>query len=139
MEKRRARARLNDDVLTHFRSGACGPAEAIGFLPAVACPTLILAGEHDPVVPAAATRRFAALFTNATTTLEILPGIGHGAFRQATQQAFTHGRNFIAHANVSRDGSLRPGSVNANGGSALICRRPRMPIDRWSPHSVAVR
>jgi pimeloyl-ACP methyl ester carboxylesterase len=111
MEKRRARARLNDDVLTHFRSGACGPAEATGFLPAIACPTLILAGEHDPVVPAAATRRFAALFTNATTTLEILPGIGHGTFRQATQQAFTHVRNFIAHANVSRDGSLRPGSV----------------------------
>jgi proline iminopeptidase len=109
--RRRARARLNDDVLAAFRSGACGPADATGFLPDIACPTLILAGEHDPVVPAAATRRFAALFTNAATTLEILPGVGHGTFRQATQQAFTHVRHFITHPNVSRDGSRRPSSV----------------------------
>jgi pimeloyl-ACP methyl ester carboxylesterase len=95
-------------VLTHFRTGGCGPAEATGLLPAIACPTLILAGEHDPVVPAAATGRFAALFTNATTTLEILPGIGHGTFRQATQQAFTRVRHFMAHPNVSRDVSFDP-------------------------------
>src|SRR4051794_16811853 len=64
MEQRRARARLNEDVLTHFRSGACGPAEATGYLPTITCPTLILAGQHDPVVPAAATRRLAASLTN---------------------------------------------------------------------------
>ena len=95
MEQRRARARLNEDVQTHFRSGACGPAEATDHLPAITCPTLILAGENDPVVPAAATRRLAASFTNAAVTLEILPGIGHGTFRQSTQQTFTHVRRFI--------------------------------------------
>jgi pimeloyl-ACP methyl ester carboxylesterase len=112
MQLRRSRARINDDVLTHFRSGACGPAEATELLPAIACPTLILAGEHDPVVPAPATRRFASLFTKTTPKLEILPGIGHGTFRQATQQAFTHVRHFIDHMDmdVSHDGSTRPGS-----------------------------
>jgi proline iminopeptidase len=95
MEQRRARARLNENVQTHFGSGACGPAEATDHLPAITCPTLILAGENDPVVPAAATRRLAASFTNAAVTLEILPGIGHGTFRQSTQQTFTHVRRFI--------------------------------------------
>jgi proline iminopeptidase len=64
-QQRRARARLNEEVLTHFRRGGCGPADATGHLPAITCRTLILAGEHDPVVPAAATRRLAAAITNA--------------------------------------------------------------------------
>lgn len=106
MQQRRARARLNDDVLTHFRSGGCGPADATGYLPAITCPTLVLAGEHDPVVPAAATRRLAASITSAPVTLEIMPGIGHGTFRQATRQAFTHVRHFIAHLDASSDPSL---------------------------------
>jgi proline iminopeptidase len=110
MEQRRARARLSDDVLTHFRSGACGPAEATGYLPDITCPILILAGEHDPVVPAAATRRLAASIPSAAVTLEILPGVGHGTFRQATQTAFTHVRHFITDRNASLDHSLQSGS-----------------------------
>jgi proline iminopeptidase len=96
MGRRRARARLSEDVLAHFRAGACGPAEATSYLPAVTCRTLILAGEHDPVVPAAATRRLAAALTAAPATLRIIPGIGHGTFRQATTQAFTQVREFLA-------------------------------------------
>lgn len=103
MEQRRARARLNPDVLTHFRTGACGPAEATDLLPGITCPTLVLAGEHDPVVPAAATRRLAALLADTTTTLEVLPEVGHGTFRQATAQAFAHVRQFIADLPGARD------------------------------------
>jgi proline iminopeptidase len=97
MRQRRARARLNDEVLAHFRSGGCGSADATGYLPAITCPTLILAGEHDPVVPAAASRRLAGSLINASVTLEIMTGIGHGTFRQATAQAFDHVRRFISH------------------------------------------
>jgi pimeloyl-ACP methyl ester carboxylesterase len=103
MAQRRARACLNDDVLTHFRSGACGPTEATDYLPAITCPILILAGENDPVVPAAATRRLAASIPNTAVTLEILRGVGHGTFRQETWTAFTHVRHFIAHTNASPD------------------------------------
>lgn len=80
MHQRRARARLNEDVQTYFRAGACGSAEATDYLPTITCPTLILAGEHDPVVPAAATRRLAASLPHATVTRRILPGVGHGTF-----------------------------------------------------------
>jgi proline iminopeptidase len=110
LKQRRARARMNDDVLTHFRSGGCGSADATGYLPAITCPTLILAGEHDPVVPAAATRRLAASLTNAPVTLEILTGIAHGTFRQATRQALTHVRHFMSRTGTVPGHSLQPGS-----------------------------
>jgi pimeloyl-ACP methyl ester carboxylesterase len=97
MKQRRARARLNEEVLTHFRSGACGSADPSGFLPAISCPTLILAGQDDPVVPAAAARRLATSFPHAAVTLEVMTDVGHGTFRQATQQAFTHVRHFVTH------------------------------------------
>jgi len=96
MERRRARARLNEDVLTHFRSGACGSADPSGLLPAITCPTLILAGQDDPVVPVAAARRLAASFPDGLVSLEVLDGVGHGTFRQASRQAFTHVRHFIS-------------------------------------------
>jgi proline iminopeptidase len=106
MRQRRARARLNDQVLAHFRSGGCGSTDATGYLSAVICPTLILAGEHDPVVPAAATRRLAASLINAPVTLEIIPGVGHGTLRQATAQAFTHVRRFITHTDSPSDHTM---------------------------------
>ena len=96
MARRRIRAQVNEDVLTHFRTGGCGSTDAAEHLPAVTCPTLILAGEHDPVVPAAAPARLAAALANAPVTLQIFPGVGHGTFRQATEQAFTHVRRFLA-------------------------------------------
>jgi pimeloyl-ACP methyl ester carboxylesterase len=95
MKQRRGRAILNEEVQTHFRTGGCGPADATGYLPTITCPTLILAGEHDPVVPAAATHRLAEALAGAPVTLEILPGIGHGTFRQATERAFGHVRRFL--------------------------------------------
>jgi proline iminopeptidase len=94
--RRRARARMNDDVLSHFRRGDCGPADATEHLPTIARPTLIFAGEHDPVSPAAAAHRLAASLTNAPVTIETIAGVGHGTLRQATQQAFTYVRRFLS-------------------------------------------
>jgi proline iminopeptidase len=95
-EARRARARINDEVQTHFRQGGCGPAE---FAPQTAaritCPTLILAGQDDPVTPAPAARRLAALLPRADVQVEILPGVGHGVFRQAPAAAFDALRRFL--------------------------------------------
>lgn len=42
-----------------------------------------------------AARRLAETLTAAPVTPEVLPGIGHGAFRQATEQAFAHVRRFL--------------------------------------------
>jgi proline iminopeptidase len=95
MSQRRARARINDDVLAHFRRGECGPADATDYASAVTCPSLVLAGDDDPVAPAAAARRLVTALTNAPVTLKIFGGVGHGVFRQAPQQALTHVRRFL--------------------------------------------
>ncbi|MHA6757826.1 alpha/beta fold hydrolase [Streptacidiphilus sp. PAMC 29251] len=97
MAARRARALINEEVQTHFRAAGCGPAEITEAQAAsVVSPTLILAGEDDPVSPAAGARRLAAALTGAAVQLEILPGVGHGVFRQAPQEAFTLLRAFLS-------------------------------------------
>jgi len=88
--------RVNDDVLTHFRTGGCGPGDATALFPQITAPTLILAGENDPVQPAASARRLAALLTNAPVTVAIERSVGHGVFRQAPERAFGEARRFLA-------------------------------------------
>jgi pimeloyl-ACP methyl ester carboxylesterase len=92
---RRARALISDEVQAHFRAGGCGPADAAPYAPSITCPTLILAGEDDPVVPAVAAARLADVLANAPVRVEIVPGVGHGVFRQAPEQAFDWLRDFL--------------------------------------------
>jgi pimeloyl-ACP methyl ester carboxylesterase len=95
MEARRARARINDDVQAHFRRGECGPTDVGPHARSITCPTLILAGADDPVVPAAAAQRLAESLPNAVVQLEILTGVGHSVFRQAPEASFTILRAFL--------------------------------------------
>jgi len=92
---RRARALINDDVQQHFRQGRCGPAGISEHAALITCPTLILAGRDDPVVPAAASRRLAALLTSTSARTEVLDQVGHGVFRQAPERAFGLVRAFL--------------------------------------------
>jgi proline iminopeptidase len=93
---RRSRALINDDVQTHFRTGGCGPADAAPIAKSVVCPTLILAGTDDPVCPAVGAGRLAAQLSNAAVDAHVLPGVGHGVFRQAPQPSFDLLRVFLA-------------------------------------------
>ena len=94
MAVRRGRARMNTDVLEHFRRGECGPVTTD--FDRIECPVLILAGEFDPVAPAAAAVRLADMLPGAR--VEVLPGIGHGVFRQAPGEAMALVRSFLAQA-----------------------------------------
>ena len=94
MAARRARARINEDVQAHFRRGGCGPADLGEARLAITCPTLILAGEDDPVVPAAAAKRLAASLPNAS--VEVFRGVGHGVLRQAPTAALDLLRRFLS-------------------------------------------
>jgi proline iminopeptidase len=113
MASRRARALINDEVQAHFRAGGCGPAEVTAALAtAVTCPTLILAGEDDPVSPAAAAIRLAEVLTSTTTQVEVLAGVGHGVFRQAPQKAFDALRTFLRDLPVPPHDGDRPQTRN---------------------------
>jgi proline iminopeptidase len=109
MVSRRGRALINDEVQAYFRAGGCGPAELGGAIAtAVICPTLVLAGEDDPVSPAAAARRLPAMLIGAATRVEVLEGVGHGVFRQAPQKAFDALRTFLRDLpTVRHDGAGR--------------------------------
>jgi proline iminopeptidase len=60
----------------------------------VTCPVLILAGEDDPVSPAAAAQRAASSARQATVEVQVFAGVGHGVFRQAPARAFARLRAF---------------------------------------------
>ncbi|SFU52896.1 alpha/beta hydrolase [Pseudoduganella namucuonensis] len=51
--------------------------ESWRYAPRVAAPTLILAAEHDEVIPRASTESLLASFPSPVATLRIVPGTGH--------------------------------------------------------------
>lgn len=132
MAARRARARMNVDVQAHFRQGQCGPTLAAAYGGAVTCPTLILAGQDDPVVPAAAQERLAASLTDAEVEIRVLPGVGHGVFRQAPEVSFELVRRFLRRLRPAPAGSSEADAVPeapaeagvVSGQSAQSRRRP---------------
>ena len=77
---RLARIRWNHDVTEHFRHGLADEFDPWPHLDRVACPVLIVNGEDDPVATVSAARRLAGALPDAD--LRVLPGTGHGVFRE---------------------------------------------------------
>ncbi len=93
---RAARARVNRAVQARFGRGECGPLKVTAEdLDKVTCPVLILAGEDDPVSPAAAAQRVTSSVQRVAVEIEIFAGVGHGVFRQAPAEAFARLRAFV--------------------------------------------
>ncbi|MEU8076274.1 alpha/beta hydrolase [Catellatospora citrea] len=90
-----ARARVNNDVQLHFQGGGCGPAEMAPYGADITCPVLVLAGEHDPVSPAAGAQRLPAALPNTDVAVHVLPGVGHSVLRQAPGEAAALIREFV--------------------------------------------
>lgn len=89
------RIRWNHDVLEHFRHHLAADFDPWDRLHAVRCPTLILAGEDDPVATAPAARRLAGALTGCPVRLHVLAEVGHGVFREAPDRAFELLRDFV--------------------------------------------
>lgn len=105
LAERLSRCLLNDDVQRHFRQGGCGPTELTAAeLQAITCPTLVLAGQDDPVSPAAAAQRLTAAIRHAR--IRVFPGVGHGVCRQAPYQAFANLRPFLDVCAMPRAGQV---------------------------------
>ncbi len=97
MAARGARAMVNREVQARFGRGECGPLKVTAEdLDKVTCPVLILAGEDDPMSPAAAARRVASSVQQAAVEIQVFPGVGHGVFRQAPAEAFARLRAFVS-------------------------------------------
>ncbi|MGC0419941.1 alpha/beta fold hydrolase [Embleya sp. AB8] len=96
---RARRIRWNPDVVAHLRHHHADHFADWARLDGITCPTLILAGEHDPLTPASAARRLAAGLVDAETRLHVLPDAGHGAFREAPERSLAVLRTFLAGRN----------------------------------------
>jgi pimeloyl-ACP methyl ester carboxylesterase len=90
------RIRWNPDVLEHFRQVLAARFDPWDGLDRLSCPTLVLAGADDPVATEPAARRLTQAITGAPVRLHVLPGTGHGVFREAPDRAFALLRDFVA-------------------------------------------
>lgn len=92
---RMRRITWNRDVIEHFRHVLAGRFIPWDGLDRVTCPTLVLAGEYDPVATASAARRFVSALTATEASPHVLPDAGHGAFREAPEASTALLRDFV--------------------------------------------
>ncbi len=92
------RTRKNLEVMRHF-TGPDGEAHRFNFLPAlgtVECPTLVLAGEDDPITTIEDAVETAAALPVSLRRFERFPHCGHPTYSDAPTRTFRLLRNFIA-------------------------------------------
>ncbi|WP_242608885.1 alpha/beta fold hydrolase [Actinomadura formosensis] len=81
-QDRLARIRWNRDVIELFRRALAARFDPWPHLNRVVCPTPVMNGGDDPVATVSAARRLAAALPDGATELHVLPGTGHGVFRE---------------------------------------------------------
>jgi proline iminopeptidase len=89
------RVRWNFDVMFHFSGGEDRSFDLRPALGRVRCPTLVLAGEDDPITPVGDAEDIAAALPPELVRLERFAGCGHGVFRDRPEQALALLREFV--------------------------------------------
>ena len=92
-----ARRIVNNDVVMHF-NGADGELNTMDFRPALAkvrCPTLVMAGERDPITPIAFSEEIVASLPAHLVRFERFADCGHGVHGDDPERAFAVIRDFI--------------------------------------------
>lgn len=91
-----ARAILRGDVARHFFLGEMRTMDLRQGLAAIRCPTLVLAGAHDPITPVVCSEEIAAHLPPGLATSEVFEDAGHGVHRDDPSGAETAIRAFLA-------------------------------------------
>jgi proline iminopeptidase len=106
-ESRRFLARMirNPDVAAHYASHEAARFDPWSLLDAVRCPTLVLAGEDDPVCPLPVVEELASRLPAETTRLVRLPGARHTIFRDRPDLAFPAVKDFVAQVRANQPAS----------------------------------
>ena len=97
-----ARVRLKPEVGFHFFRGEGLTFDWLADLDRIRCPTLILAGEVDPITPVADHEDLAAGIRGSR--LEVFPDAGHGVFRDKPGEALELVREFVLGENGADPG-----------------------------------
>jgi proline iminopeptidase len=91
----RRRAIRRTAVMTHFILGEMRTMDLSAGLSAIACPTLILAGAHDPITPVACSEEIAAALPAGVGELCVFEDAGHGVHRDDPERAEAVLRGFM--------------------------------------------
>jgi pimeloyl-ACP methyl ester carboxylesterase len=89
----RARIRMRPEVNFHFFRDEIHTFDWFDELDRIRCPTLILAGDLDPITTVADHEEMAAAIRGSQ--LEVFPDAGHGVFRDRPNEALTVIRDFV--------------------------------------------
>lgn len=92
----RKRALLRGEVMDHFIMGEMRTMDARDGLNAIQCPTLVLAGAHDPITPVACAEEIAESMAPGLAELAIFDSCGHGVHRDDPAAAETVLRRYLA-------------------------------------------
>ncbi|HLY81042.1 MAG TPA: alpha/beta hydrolase [Caulobacteraceae bacterium] len=92
----RKRAILRTEVMFHFIEGEQRTMDLLPGLAAVRCPTLVLAGAHDPITPLACAAAIHAALPAGVGELVVFDDAGHGVHRAQPERAEAVLRRFLA-------------------------------------------
>jgi proline iminopeptidase len=92
----RTRTIFNTELMNQWGVGEGSTFDLIDDLARITCPTLVLAGELDPVCPVADSEDIVAALRPDLVRLEVVPSCGHGSFRDAPEHTFAVLREFLA-------------------------------------------
>jgi pimeloyl-ACP methyl ester carboxylesterase len=90
------RTTWNFDVMFHFGGGEDAHFDLLGDLAKVRCPTLVMAGEDDPITPVDDAADIAAAIPERFVRFVRFAGCRHGVFRDDRPAAFAEIRRFLA-------------------------------------------
>lgn len=86
---------FNLELMDHFINGEMRSFDLLPGLARIQCPTLILAGEDDPILPIEDSEDIAAAIPSHLVRFERFPNAGHGVFRDDPVRALSILRDFI--------------------------------------------
>jgi proline-specific peptidase len=91
-----SRSVMNRELTSFFFTGEIRSFDLLPALRRIKCPTLITAGELDPITPIANSEDIAAAIPRGLVRFERFPGAGHGVHRDDPERFFRVLREFIA-------------------------------------------
>jgi pimeloyl-ACP methyl ester carboxylesterase len=86
---------LNLELMDHFIDGEMRSFNLLPALARIQCPTLILGGEDDPILPIEDCEDIARAIPSGLVRFERFANAGHGVFRDAPERALQVLREFI--------------------------------------------
>ena len=90
-----ARAIVHGPVNLHFATGEFRTMDFRAALAQVACPTLVMAGDRDPITPTAFSETIVAHLAAQRTRFERFADCGHGIVNDAAERHFGVLRAFM--------------------------------------------